>query len=161
MRGVGLVECPKGAALLLIREVSVGVGCCGSNDRHVDVDRRVEQVVAAVDLHQLDEVVGDGVHFGAFVPRVGVCAQPDLRQHARLPGGGGPVHLEQHPGWNVEGLDLIVVDQLADQRRVELGAAGGVGAGEHSAQLPGSAQVVDPLDAVHVAGGDRMHGRQV
>src|SRR5215218_5793473 len=159
--GVRLVECPEGAALLLVGEVAVGVGCSGSDDRNVYVHRRVEQVVIAVDLHQLHEVVGGGVHFGAFMPRVGVGAQPDFGQHTRLPGGGGSVHLEQHSGWDVEGLDLIIVDQLADQRRVEFGAARGVGAGEHAAQLPGPTQVVNPLDAVHVTGSYRMQGRQV
>jgi hypothetical protein len=86
VRGVGLVQRPEGAALLLVGEVSVGVGCRSSDDRDVDVDRRVEQVVVAIDLHQLHEVVSDGVHFGAFVPRVGVRPQADLGQHPRLPG---------------------------------------------------------------------------
>jgi hypothetical protein len=120
VRGVGLVQCPEGAALLLVREVSMRVGCCGSDDRDVDVDRRVEQVVVAIDLHELHEVVGDGVHLCAFVPWVGICAQADLGQHARLPGRGGPVHLEQHAGWDVESLNLVSVDQLPDQRRVQL-----------------------------------------
>ena len=159
--GVGLIERAESAALLFVGEVAVRVGGRGADDRDVDVDRRVEQVVVAVDLHQLDEVVGDGVHLGAFQPRVGVRAQPDLGQHARLPGGGGPVHLEQHSGGDVERLNLIIVDQLPDQRRVQLRAAGRVGAGQHPAQLPRAAQVVDALDAVHVAGGNRVQGGQV
>jgi hypothetical protein len=72
--GVGLIECAESAAFLLVRQVAVGVGCGGSDNRNVNVDRRVEQVVVAVDLHELDEVVCDGVHLGAFQPRVGVRA---------------------------------------------------------------------------------------
>jgi len=116
----------------------------------------VKQVVVAVDLHQLDEVVGDRVHLGAFQTWVGVRAQPHLGQHPRLSGGGGPVHLEQDAGGNVERLDLIIVDQLPNEWRIQLRAAGGVGAGQHPAQLAGSAQVVDAFDAVHVTGGDRV-----
>src|SRR5215208_1796423 len=72
--GVSLVECPEGAALFLVREVAVRVGGSGSDDRDVNVNRRVEEVVVAVDLHQLDEVVSDGVHLGALEPWVRVRA---------------------------------------------------------------------------------------
>jgi hypothetical protein len=131
--GVGLVEGTQRAALLLVGEVAVQVGSRGADDRNIDLDRRIEQVVVAADLHQLDEVVGNGVHLRPLQPRIGVRAKADLGQHSRLPGGGGPVHLEQHSRRDVESLNLITVDQLADQRRVQLGAAGRIGAGEHAA----------------------------
>ena len=161
VRGVRLIQGAEGAALLLVRQVAVRIGGGGPDDRDVDLDRRIEQVVGAADLHQLDEVVGDGVHLRAGDPRVGVRAQADLGQHPRLSGRGRAVHLEQHPGWDVERLDLVAVDQLADQRRVELRAAGGVGARQHPAQLTRPAQVVDPFDSVHVAGRDRVQRGQL
>jgi hypothetical protein len=118
--GVRLVQCPKRAALLLVGKVSVGVGGGGSDDRHVDVDRREEEVFVAVDLHELDEVLGDGVHLGTLQPRVRVSAKPDFGHYARLPCGGGSMHLEQHAGRDVERLNLIIVNQFPNQRGIKL-----------------------------------------
>ena len=133
MGRVRLIKRAESTAFLFVREVAVRVGGRGSDDRDVDIDRRIEQVFVAVDLHKLDEVVGDGVHLRALHPRVGVRAEPDLGQYARLARGRGAVHLEQHPGGDVERLNLIIVDQLPDQRRVQLGTARRVRAGQHSA----------------------------
>jgi hypothetical protein len=75
VRGVGLVQCTEGAALLLVGEVSVGVGCRSSDDRDVDVDRRVEQVVVAIDLHQLTKssvtafILAPSCRGSAYVPK--------------------------------------------------------------------------------------------
>jgi hypothetical protein len=55
------------------------------------------------------------------------------------------VHLEQHPGRDVVRLDLIAVDELADERRIQLRPSGRVRTGKNPAQLAGSAQVVDAL----------------
>ena len=103
VRGVGLVEGAESAALLLVGQVAVRVGGGGADDRDVDLDRGIEEVLAAADLHQLHEVVGDGVHLRALEPRVGVGAEADLGEHAGLAGRRGPMHLEQHPGRDVVG----------------------------------------------------------
>ena len=159
--GVGLVEGAQSATLLLVGQIPVRVRGGGADDGDVHLHRGIEEVLAAADRHQLDEVSGDVVHLRALDPRVGVGAEADLGEHAGLAGRCGPVHLEQHPGRDVVGLDLAAVDALPDQRRVQLRAARGVRAGEHAGELPRRAEVVDALDAVHVAGGDRMDGGQV
>ena len=55
----------------------------------------------------------------------------------------------------------LAVDALPDQRRIQLRASRRVRAGQDAGELPRRAEVVDALDAVHVAGGDRMDGGQV
>ena len=110
-----MVQCPERAALLLVGKVSVGVSGGGSDDCHVDVDRRVEEELAAVDLHELDEVRGNGVHLGTLQPRIRVSAKPDFGHYARLPSGSGSMHLEQHAGRDVKSLDLIIVNQFPNQ----------------------------------------------
>jgi hypothetical protein len=112
--GVGLIERTQGAAFLLVGQVAVRICGGGPDDRHVDLDRGIEQVVIAGDLHRLDEVLGDAVHLGALEPGIGVGSQADFGQYPWLPGRGRPVHLKQHAGRDVEGLDLVGVDQLAN-----------------------------------------------
>jgi len=53
-------------------------------------------------------------------PRVRVSAKPDFGHHARLPSRGGSMHLEQHAGRDVKSLDLIIVNQFPNQRRIKL-----------------------------------------
>src|SRR5215207_511510 len=84
--GVGLIQCAKSAALFLIGQVAVRVRGCGADDRDVDLDGGVEQVLLAGELHELDEVVGGGVHLRALPPRIGVSAEAHLRQHPGLTG---------------------------------------------------------------------------
>ena len=71
------------------------------------------------------------------------------------------VQVEQDAGGHVVGGDPVVGDHLPDRRRRHRGRAARVGAGQHPGEQALLRQVVDALDAVHVAGGDRVDGGEV
>ena len=71
------------------------------------------------------------------------------------------MQLEQDARRDVVGLDGAVLDQRDDLgwRRRRWPAR--IGAGDDPLDLPRVGEVIDPVDAVHVAGGDGVEERQV
>ena len=157
-----LVEHAERRPLVLAREVPVLVGGRGADDRHVNGDGPQVEPLAAVELDHRHDVLGRPVvHAAAVAARVHERVHAHLGQDARLADRRGPVELEQDPRRDVVGLDRVRLDRGDDLRRRGRRRAARVGAGDDAADLPGRRQVVDAVDAVHVAGGDRVEEGQV
>ena len=120
-------------ALALHRDVAHLVGGGAAHDGHVDLERRVEKVLAPVDGHQLDHLVlGLGIQPPAVDARVDEGPQPDVGDHARRVAGDGPEQMRQDALRQAVRLDLpgqrhalhagrpvpMPADGLADHARV-------------------------------------------
>ena len=122
-----------------------------------------EEPVVAGEADARDDRLGArlGVHRAALVGGIDERVHADLRQHARPLRRRLAMHVEQDAGRDVVGGDRVVADHLPDERRLGGGRAGGIGAGEHAGEAAGLGEMVDALDAPHVAGGDRVQRGEV
>ena len=102
-------------------------------------------------------------HLRSLHPAGRRTCRPDLLEHARLARGAAPCIWNSTPGGDVERLNLIIVDQLPDQRWVQLGTCQTGTNLEPSAQLPlAGTQVVNALDAIaRVTNVERRKGGEV
>jgi hypothetical protein len=90
----------------------------------------------------------------AVEARIDERAQPDLGQHARALGCHVAQHVEQHAARQVPRRNLLVADHGADARRLERRRSARIRATDHPGEHAGLGEVIDALDAVHVAGAD-------
>ena len=161
-RSKGLVEAAEQGPFVLVGEVAAFVGGGRADDGDVGHDGREVQPVLPVEALLAHHRVpgGGGVHGTALLVGVDEGAHAHLRQHAGAARGRVAVHVEQDAARDVVGLDLVVDDHLPDGRHGQRRRAARVRAGEHARQQARLRDVIDALDAVHVAGGDRMqHGQ--
>ncbi len=158
-----LIERAEIGALMLIGEVAALVGRGGADDCHIGDDRREEQPFVAREFHHRRDGRGGGlgVHRAAFPARIDEGVHADLGQHARPFGGGLAMHVEQDAGGDVVGRDAVAGDHLPNFRRLGLRRPRWIGPGEHARQAPVLGQMVDALDAPHIASGDRVQRRQI
>ena len=160
--GHGLLQRAEIGALVLIGQVAAFVGAGGADDGDLRRDRREIKPFLAVELFDAHDRVGRRrIHGAALLARIDERVEADLGQHARPLGGGFAVHVEQDAGRDVVGGDRVLADHLPDSRRLGRGGAGGVGAAKRLLQQAGLGQMVDALDAPHVAGGDGVQRGQV
>ena len=161
--GERLVERPENAALVLVGKVSPLVGRRCADDRDLRRDRREEQPFLAGEIDALDDRIGRRlcIHRAAFVDWIDERVHTDFGQHARPLGRGLAMDVEQDAGRHVVGRDRVAGDHLPDLRRLGRRRARRIGPGENAREAPGLGEVIDALDAPHVAGGDRMQGGDV
>ena len=162
-RGQRLVESAEVGPLVLPGNVAARVGGGAANDGDIGHDRREMEPGVTVELGAADDGVGRGcvVHGAALQLRIDERAEPYLGEHARALGRGIAGHVEENPARHVVGGDRVFHDQAPDRRHRQGGGAGGKGACDHAGEEAGPCEVVDPLDPVHVPGGDRVHRGQV
>ena len=142
---------------MLISEVAALIGRGGADDRDVrNNGAEIEPFLAVELLHRDDRLAGRRIHGAALVTGVGKCVETDFGQHAGSLGGRLAMHVEQDAGRHVIGGDRIVADHLPDPRRLGGGGAGRIGAAQGALQQARLRQMIDALDAIHVAGGYRV-----
>jgi hypothetical protein len=130
-------------------EVAVLVGGGGADEAAVDGKAGVEQLLLAVEVQQLHEVLGGaGGEPAAVVARVDEGVQADARDHARLAAGDGTEEVGDHPLRPVVGLDLVALHQVAQARGRDPVPA------DHAPDQARMAEVVDAAPAaIALAGG--------
>ena len=135
--------------LALHGDVAVGVGGGAAQDRHVDRQRAVEEVLLAAQRQRLDEVLGGaGVDLAAAVARIDEGVEADARDGARLAGGDVAEEVRDHPLRQVVRLDLVL-----EREALELRAKPPMPA-DHPPHQPFVAEVVEAaLLPVALAGG--------
>ena len=157
-----LIQDAERCALVLARQVAELVGGGGPDDRDVDRDGPHVEPLAAVEIDDLDDVLGrPGVHPPAVPSRVHEGVLADLGEDTGLPDRRRAMQLEQDARRDVVGLDRAVLDERDDLRWGGRRRAARVGAGDDALDLSRAREVIDPVDAVHVAGRDGMEQRQV
>ena len=161
-RGQRLIERTEVGALVLPGDVAAIVGAGAANDGDIGHDRREVEPGVAVEFGAADDRLGCGrvVHGAALQLWIDEGAESDLGEHARPLGRGLAGHVEEDPARHVVGRDRVVGDQAPDGRHRQRGRAGGKGACDHAGEEAGLGEVVNPLDPVHVAGGDGVDRRQ-
>ncbi len=147
---------------MLHRNVARLVRRGAADDRDLRVNVREVEPLAAVELDELDDVRARGVvHLAAVAARVDESVEAHARHHPGAPCGGFAAHVEENAGRNVVRRHLVRRDHLPDRRRRHRRRPARIGAGDHGLQQAPARDVVDALDAVHVAGGDRQEEGQV
>ena len=144
-----------GQRLPLHRDVAGRVGGGAANDRDIDREGLVEQVLLAADLHQLDQVLGRHlIQLAAAETRIGERTEPDPGQVPGLARGDIPVEVRHRAERHVVALDLVAGDEL-----VQRGYSGPVPADDPLDQ----AGLSQPVGAagLPVAGADAEHQGQV
>jgi hypothetical protein len=106
--GSGHGERLHGQRLALHGDVSLRIRGGPAQERHVDRQRLVEQVVLTADGDQLDAVLGRPlVDLSAAMPRVDEGTQSHPGQQAGLAGGRVPEQVRDDALWEVVRLDLV------------------------------------------------------
>ncbi len=107
LRGHGHRQVVQGQRLPLHADVAVRVGGGPPEEDHVDGEGAVEEPLLAVDLDELDQLIGGaGVHLAAAVPRVDEGVEPHPGEAAGLAGGDVAVEVRDAALREVVGLDL-------------------------------------------------------
>ena len=160
--GSGLVEGSEGRSFMLEGQVAPFVRSGAADNRHIGHDVGKMQPGVAGHLMPMDNWICRRVdiHGAAFALRIDKCAEPHLGKHTGPAGRHIAVHIEKDAGRHVIGLDPVLDDHPPDVRHRHAGRTTWIGAGDHPRQQTVAGNVVHALDAVHVAGGDGMQGRQ-
>ena len=160
--GERLIERTEIAALVLVGQVAALVRRGGANDGDVGNDGGEEQPAIAGEGNARDDGFGGGapVHGAAFPLGIDKGIEPDLGDDAGPLGRGLSVHVEKDARGDVVSRNCIAGDHPPDGGGLGRGRPGRIGAGEHLGEQTFLGKVVDALDAVHVAGGDRVQRRQ-
>ena len=151
--------------LALHGDVAVRIGGGAAQQRHIERQRLVEQVLRATEGDQLHAVLGRPlVDLPATVPRVNERAQSHPGQQAGLAGGGVPEQLRDNALRQIMRLDLVAHRHLPQLwRHAPMTAHGPVqqalmgqpvqppaepvprGHGKHQPQIAGSTRQQEPL----------------
>ena len=148
---------------MFVGEVSALVGGGRADDGDLRRNGRKEQPVLAGKRDPADNRLGRRlcVHCAAFARGIDERVHPDLGQHARPLGRRLAVHVEENARRDVIGRDRVAADHFPDRRRLGGGWTGRIGARQNARQTAGLGEMIDALHPPHVAGRDRMKGRDV
>ena len=103
--------------LALHGHVTACIGARATQERGVDRKRLVEEVLAPVDLHDPDQLLGGAlVELPAAVARIDEGVQADVGQRARTSGGDVAVEVADDALRQVVGLDLALEREATDLR---------------------------------------------
>ena len=139
-RGLGQRQAFQQRAFVLDHEVAVLVRRRAADDRHVDLEGRVEHPLLALERHHLDDVLGGlPVQLAALQTRIDEGAETGLGQQTRTMRRDVAPELRDHALRQAIALAVGVGDHLG-QRRGEAGVAADP-AREHPAmrEMPGAA----------------------
>jgi len=104
--------------LLVEADVAVTVGKRSANERHVNGERLVAQQLAAIDIHEFDEIrSGRPVHPSAVLARIDEGAEADMGEQARPARADFAEELGDHAARQCVGLDLVGAGKLLHARR--------------------------------------------
>ena len=160
-RGERQIERAERRRLVLHRDVAAGIGGGAADDRHVRRERAKVQPLVAIELDHAHEVLARrAVHLAALAARIDEGVEPDLGEDpcpARRPGAQ---HVEDQAARQIVRLDRVFQDQPPDRRHRQRRRAARIAAGDHALEQARLRQMVDPGNAVHVAGADRMQRGQ-
>lgn len=150
-------------AFVFIGQVAMFIGGRRPDDGHVGDDIGEMQPGLAIEFASENNGFGGTlvVHRAAFADRVDEGFKAHLRQHTRTPRARVAVHVEHDPRGHVIGGDPVFDDHAPDLRHRQRGRPRRIGPGDDLRQQPVLGQMVDPLDAIHVARRDRMQRGQV
>ena len=160
-RGERQIERAERRGLVLHRDVAAGVGGGAANDRHVRPQRAKVQPLVAIELDHAHEVLARGaVHLAALPARIDESVEPDLREDPCPARGPGAQHIEDQAARQIVCLDRVFQDQPPDRRHRQRRRAARIAAGDDALEQAGLRQMVDPGNAVHVPGADRVQRGQ-
>ena len=110
-------KCFEGERLALHGDVPLGVRGGAAEERDVQLQSLVEQVLLAVQGEQFDAVLcGPFVNLAAAVTRVDEGAKSDAGDQARLARGGVPEQMRNDPLRQVVRLDLVAHSHFSQRR---------------------------------------------
>ena len=158
-----LIERPENAPFMLVGKISSFVSRRCANDRYLRSDGREEQPVIAGEGDALHDRLRrrSCVHGAAFVDRIDERIHSHFGQHAWPLRRRLAMDVKQDSGRHVVSRDRVAGDHLPDCRRLGRRRARRIGTGQNAGEASRLREVVDALDAPHVARRDRMKGRHV
>ena len=105
---------------MLHAHIAVFIRRCTANQRDVGYGCLVKQVFTATQIDDLDQVVCGGViHFAAFLTRIDIGMEPDVRDHPWLFRCHGAIELANDTLGKVVGLDLVADHQLLHELQLQ------------------------------------------
>ncbi len=135
--------------LLLHGDVAVEVGCGAADERDMDRESLVEEIVLAVDGHQADDVFGGlRIQLAAAQAWIDESAETDVRQRTGFAGGDVAEQMGDDALRQIPGLDLVLDGQRLQFWREAPMAADDPGDQSFVAQMVEAARL-----AVALAGG--------
>ena len=159
----GLIQTAEISALMFVGQIAALVRRGGAQDADIGNDVwKVEPGVAAEGFAADNRRGGGaGIHRAAFALWIDKRVKADLGQHPRAAGGDVAVHVKEDARGDVVGSDAVFHHHRPDRRHRQAGGARGVGSRDDPRQQPVLCQMVNALDAVHVARRDRADDGQV
>ena len=157
-----LIQTAQRGALMLIGQVAPLIRRCGAQNADVGHDVGKVQPGLTTELHPLHDgrASGPRVHRTALAYRVDKGLQANFGQHPGLSGRHIAVHVEQDARRHVIGRNPVLGNHAPDFGHRQVGTATGIRPPNHPRQQPILCDMVDALDAVHVAGCNRVQRGQ-
>ena len=157
-----LIKPPQRGPLVLVGQVAATICGGGAQDADIRHDAREMQPGLAAHLMARHNRVGAGARVHRAAVQIGVNKgfQAHLGQHAGAAGGDIAVHVEQDARGHIVGKHPVLDDHVPDRGHRQVRRTGGVRPGDDARQQPLLRQMINPLDAIHVARRNRVQGGQ-
>ena len=113
-------QCLQSRTFMLHADIAIFIGRRTANQGDVGDGGLVEQVFTATQVDDLDQVLRGGVvHFAAFLARIDIGMESNVRDHPGLFRRHGAIELANDTLREVVGLDLVADDQLLHELQLQ------------------------------------------